>query len=229
MVSIGTERSMTDCNHEEADTRIVVHVVHAIQDPNVSSVLVRTVDTDVVVILVGKLNLFRDINPGVNLWVAFGMGRNFSLISINSIGDFLCEARSVSLPVFHALTGCDTTSTFYGKGKKSAWQAWVQYPNVTPTFKFLANNPFHQLTVDSSHFQQIERFAVIMYDKLSPSSSINRTRMDLFCKSNRDMDKLPPTQVYSPAVFYLFLLSNNSLCSLILGGKLLNKLVFAGQ
>ena len=122
MVSIGTERSMTDCNHEEADTRIVVHVVHAIQGPNVSSVLVRTVDTDVVVILVGKLNLFRDINPGVNLWVAFRMGRNFSLISINSIGDFLGEARSVFLPVFHALTGCDTTSTFYGKGKKSAWQ-----------------------------------------------------------------------------------------------------------
>ena len=184
-----------------------------------SSVLLKTVDTDVAVTLVGNLNLFRDINPGVNLWVAFGMGRNFSLISINSIGDFLGEARSVSLPVFYALTGCDTTSTFYGKGKKSAWQAWVQYPNVTPTFKFLANNPFHQLTVDSSHFQQIERFAVIMYDKLSPSSYINRTRMDLFCKSNRD--KLPPTQVYSPAVFYLFLLSNNSLCSLILGGKLL--------
>ena len=145
-----------------------------------SSVLLRTVDTDVAVTLVGNLNLFRNINPGVNLWVAFGMGRNFSLISINSIGDFLGEARSVSLPVFYALTGCDTTSTFYGKGKKSAWQAWVQYPNVTPTFKFLANNPFHQLTVDSSHFQQIERFAVIMYDKPSPSSYINRTRMDLF-------------------------------------------------
>ena len=192
-----------------------------------SSVLLRTVDTDVAVTLVGNLSLFRDINPGVNLWVVFGMGRNFSLININSIGDFLGEARSVSLPVFHALTGCDTTSTFYGKGKKSAWQAWVQYPNVTPTFKFLANNPFHQLTVDSSHFQQIERFAVILYHKLSPSSYINGTRMDLFCKSNRD--KLPPTQVYSPAVFYLFLLSNNSLCSLILGEKLLNKLVFAGQ
>ena len=42
MVSIGRERSMTDCNHEEADIRIVVHVVQAIQDPNVSSVLVRT-------------------------------------------------------------------------------------------------------------------------------------------------------------------------------------------
>ena len=116
------------------------------------------------VTLVGNLKQFRDINPGVNLWVAFGMGRNFSLISINSIGDFLGEARSVSLPVFYALTGCETTSTFYGKAKKSAWQAWVQYPNVTPTFKFLANNPFHQLTVDSCHFQQIERFAVIMYD-----------------------------------------------------------------
>ena len=94
---------MIDCNHEEADTKFVVHVVHAIEDPNVSSVLVRTVNTDVVVILVGKLNLFRYINPGVNLWLAFGLGRNFLLININSIADLLGEARSVSLPVFHAL------------------------------------------------------------------------------------------------------------------------------
>ena len=93
----------------------------------------------------------------------------------------LGEARSRSLPVFHALTGCDTTCTFYGKSKKSAWQAWELYPGVT--------------TVDSDHFKRIERFTVILFDKLSPLDSINITRMELFCKNNTDMDKLPPTQV----------------------------------
>lgn len=34
MVSVGNGRPMTDCNHEEADTIIVVHIRHAIQDPN---------------------------------------------------------------------------------------------------------------------------------------------------------------------------------------------------
>ena len=98
--------------------------------------------------------------------------------------------------VFHALTGSDTTSTFYGKGKRSAWQAWEMYPGITQTFEFLANNSFHKLTVDSDHFQRIERFIVILFDKLSPLNSINKTRMELFCKNNRDMDWLPPTQAY---------------------------------
>jgi hypothetical protein len=123
------------------------------------------------------------------------MGRHFSYININTICVSLGEARSRSLPVFHALTGCDTTSSFYGKGKKSAWQAWELYPDVTSTFEFLAKNAYHQLTTDSVHFKRIERYVVILFDKSSPLDSINKTRMELFCKNNRAMDRLPPTQV----------------------------------
>ena len=43
---------MQNCNREEADTRIVVHVMHALQQGE-KTIPVRTVDTDVVVILVG--------------------------------------------------------------------------------------------------------------------------------------------------------------------------------
>ena len=45
---------MQNCNHEEADTRIVVHVMHALQQ-GAKTIQVSTVDTDVVVILVGTL------------------------------------------------------------------------------------------------------------------------------------------------------------------------------
>ena len=45
---------MGQCNHEEADTRIVVHARHALET-GAESILVRTVNTDIVVILVGKL------------------------------------------------------------------------------------------------------------------------------------------------------------------------------
>jgi hypothetical protein len=186
---------MPECNHEEADTRIVVHVLHAIQVEQAKSVLVRTVDTDVVVILVGTFYNLKSIVPDLDLWVAFGMGRHFSYININTICVILGEARSRSLPVFHALTGCDTTSSFYGKGKKSAWQAWELYPDVTSTFEFLAKNAYHQLTADSAHFKKIERYVVILFDKSSPLDAINKTRMELFCKNNRAMDRLPSTQV----------------------------------
>ena len=195
VISTDSNRSMPECNHEEADTRIVVHVLHAIQVEQAKSVLVRIVDTDVVVILVGTFYNLKSIVPDLDLWVAFGMGRHFSYININTICVSLGEARSRSLPVFHALTGCDTTSSFYGKGKKSAWQAWELYPDVTSTFEFLAKNAYHQLTTDSAHFKRIERYVVILFDKSSPLDSINKTRMELFCKNNRAMDRLPPTQV----------------------------------
>ena len=47
VVSIGDNSAMQNCNHEEADTRIVVHVLHALTH-GAKTILVRTVDTDVV-------------------------------------------------------------------------------------------------------------------------------------------------------------------------------------
>jgi len=101
---------------------------------------------------------------------------------------------SVSLPVFHALTGCDTISAFRGKDKKLAWQAWQAYEDVTETFQYLASHPFEYLNIDSIYFQKIERFTVILYDKTSPLSSVNEARKDLFCRKSWSMGQIPPTQ-----------------------------------
>ena len=132
---------MPPCNHEEADTRIVIHVLHALQS-GCTSVLIRTVDTDVVVILVGKFDRLIAERSDADIWIAFGMGKHFHFISGNRVCVSLGEIRSRCLPVFHALSGCDTTSAFVGKGKQSAWQAWQLYNEVTPTLVSLAENPF---------------------------------------------------------------------------------------
>ena len=116
VVTVGSDSVMPECNRKEADTRIIVHILHAIQDGQAKAVLVRSVDTDVV-ILIGKFHFLRAVQPDLELWVAFGMGRNFSFISVNSICDDLGQVRSKSLPVFCALSGCDTTSAFFGKSK----------------------------------------------------------------------------------------------------------------
>ena len=51
VVSVGSGNpGMLECNHEEADTRIVVHIVHALQQ-GMKRIEVRTVDTDVITIL----------------------------------------------------------------------------------------------------------------------------------------------------------------------------------
>ena len=45
-------------------------------------------------------------------------------IPAHAIAQSLGQSKAMALPAFHALTGCDTTSTFFGKGKKTAWSVW---------------------------------------------------------------------------------------------------------
>ena len=193
VVSIGDNSAMQNCNHEEVDTRIVVHVLHALTH-GAKTILVRTVDNDVVVTLAGTFHDLVATQPLADIWVAFGMGKNYRFYHINAICASLGEPQSRALRVFHSFSGCDTISSFNGKGKKSVWQAWQAYDDVTETFVYLAGHPFQLLDADDHHFLKLERLTVILYDKTSPLSSVNEARMELFCHKNREMDKLPPTK-----------------------------------
>ena len=81
----------------------------------------RTVDTDVVIILLGKFSLLHKINSDAAIRVALGTDRIFKYLQINAISRSLREEKSLAMPYFHSFTGCgDTTSSFFRKGKKTA-------------------------------------------------------------------------------------------------------------
>ena len=80
--------------------------------------MVRTTDSDVVVLDISAfVSLSQDFDE---LCVAFGMQHRY--IPVHTIAANLGPAKSSALPAFHALTGFDTTSSFFGKGKKTAWK-----------------------------------------------------------------------------------------------------------
>ena len=90
-------------------------------------ILLHTVDTDVVVLAVAgaaKLN--------IELWVVFGTAKRFRYIPAHEIAVSLGPDISQALPMFHAYTGCDTVSSFYTRGKKTAWATWKIFEKVTP-------------------------------------------------------------------------------------------------
>ena len=66
---------MPDCFQEEANTRILFHLFDAVRRGAVDCSF-RTVDTDVLALLVGKLRNLVQIH-NVNIWVAFGTGKFF--------------------------------------------------------------------------------------------------------------------------------------------------------
>ena len=90
--------SLAPCCQEEADGRIFLHAADVVQRGN-DRILIRTVDTDVVLAVTATQRLC------VKIWLV--------------------------LPMFHALTGCDTVSAFAGRGKRTAWMVWESFPELT--------------------------------------------------------------------------------------------------
>ena len=68
------------------------------------------------------------------LWVEFGIGQNRKYLLIHKIVYSLGEERCTALPMWFVLTGCDTVSMFSGRGKKTEWEVWKVFPEVTETF-----------------------------------------------------------------------------------------------
>ena len=95
-----------------------------------------------------------------NILMAFGTGKNFTYYYINDIATTLGKEKSVSLPVFHSFTGCDTVSAFYGKANVSAWTAWKCFPEVTEAFVYIAKHPFSTLDMIRPLFKLLGRFTV---------------------------------------------------------------------
>src|SRR6218665_3224544 len=93
----------------------MLHCLHASQCGS-KQIAVRTVDTDVVVLDIycfDKLSLNE-------MWIHFGVGKTVRLIPVHELVHVLGPDKCAALPVFHCFTGCDTVSSFSGKGKKSA-------------------------------------------------------------------------------------------------------------
>ena len=106
--------TLVPCTHEEADTRIFLHLKDAVRH-GYSNASIRTVDTDVVVLAITSVNRLNLSEP----WVAFGTGKSFRFIAAHEIANTLGPDRCEALPMFHAFTGYDTVSCFGGRGKKN--------------------------------------------------------------------------------------------------------------
>ena len=90
---------ISPCNHEEADTRVIIHAFDAARKGS-QKLLIRTVDTDILVLAIAYVERL-----GVQeLWVAFGTGKKFRYLAAHEISQALGSAKSRALPMFHSFT-----------------------------------------------------------------------------------------------------------------------------
>ena len=93
---VGNSPPMDQCNHEEADTRVLVYLLHALQTSSLG--MVHTGDTDVVVILLSNFHHTKALNPAADIWISFKAGRRTRMISLNTIATNLGTTTCKAIP-----------------------------------------------------------------------------------------------------------------------------------
>ena len=113
----------------------------------------------------------------------------------SKLGPDTCKA----LPVFHAMTGCDTVSFIAGRGKLKAWEAWMASPPVTQAFLKLAACK-EEIAAPSP--ETLEHFIVLMYPWNSPYAGVNEARKNSFQKETDPLKTFLPHQMHSVNMCY---------------------------
>ncbi|KAG0712884.1 hypothetical protein GWK47_001988 [Chionoecetes opilio] len=161
---------------------MMIHLADAVRDGFQKKIL-RTVNTDIVALAVAATTKLKI----QELWVAFGTGQHFRYIPAHEIAAFLGPDKSQALPMVHACTGCDTVSSFNTRGKKTAWDTWKVFNELTPALVHLSTG-----TADISDdvVAVLERFTILLYDRTSNLINIDEARQALFTKKGRAMEAI---------------------------------------
>ena len=163
-------------DHEEADTRLLLHANDCASSSN--TVVIWSPDTDVAVIGIGSADKIS-----ANVLFATGTGKNQRLLDLTKISHNIGQLAPV-LPQLHTFTGCDTTSSFYGKGKKAAFTLAKANDDHITTLQLLGKE-FALPSLPPG----IEKLTCALYG--SSSSNINDARFDAF-KNGTTEKALPP-------------------------------------
>lgn len=105
-------RLLSPCSREEADTRVILLTKDA-ADTGYKKILIRTVDSNIIVLCIGHIGSM-ELHE---LWVAYRVGKHFCYVPVHYIVSSHGAEVAIAMLVFHAFTGCDTTSVFAGRGK----------------------------------------------------------------------------------------------------------------
>ncbi|GFO12519.1 hypothetical protein PoB_003902400 [Plakobranchus ocellatus] len=178
--------SLAPCTHEEADTRMLLHALDSANKEH-RRIMLRTVDTDVLVLAVLTAVCLAD----TEIWVAFGTGKHLRYIPAHDIAKEIGYEKARALLRFHAFTGCDTVSSFAGRGKKTAFDIWKSFDEVTPAFSSLLTDPS---TFNDDCMSVLEAYVVLLYDHTCTETTVDSARKNIFTTKDRSMDNIPPTK-----------------------------------
>ena len=180
--------------HEEADTRAFCHLYYVAETLDCQRAVLQPTDTDIVVMAlyytvrvpglqemwIHKMNTFLPCHQIVQ-----------EIGNIVNNGDVLL-ATSVLLSI-HILTGCDTVSYIYRKGKKWAVEIAFQcMDELKPLPDYGTSDILSPIGEDI--FNAARLFFIRLYTTHDFNGNLNALRAHLFGSTKSDLRNLPPTE-----------------------------------
>lgn len=171
-------------DHEEADTRMLLHT-RFVMDTVGLAVLIKCQDTDVFIICLALASAL----PSKKLYLFTGKGNHMRYIDLSTAAASLTPDFCESLLGLHALSGCDSTSSFYGKGKRKFYHHF----NEDATSHRALASLGREFKVPSNVNSNIEKFVCKLYGV--DTEKINEARYIIYCSPSRvTQQSLPPTK-----------------------------------
>lgn len=117
------------------------------------------------------------------VWASLSMDKTFHfLVSYETATDVSPE-NAQALLMFHMTSGCDRASCFAGRGKRTAWTVWKAFPQLTQTLTDLSTAP---TLINEDAIKIIEKFVILLNDKASTATDINKVHQKKFAKNNAE-------------------------------------------
>lgn len=183
LLNLQEEKFLTNmsCVHEEADTRMIFHLL-TLQLSH-EQIIVFCQDTDVLILLIYYCALQ---NISSSLYMFTGISATQRYIHINKICNNLGIGICLSLPAIHALTGCDTTSALYGIRKKTAYTVLKRNKSTLELDKFAT------ASIDDA-IKIARRYVLLLY-RSKTCKNLDDLRYNLLQNSNKTISNFPPTE-----------------------------------
>ena len=174
-------------NQEESDTRIFLHAAEA-ERHGAQTIVISSPDTDVLVLLLHHRSSVKTKNIYVLTGHSGGYISLLRYISVHVLYERMSkEQHNLLLPIY-CFTGCDSTNSFYGHGKKTAFRIMIQKAHTFQPLTSLGSN----LDISKQEREACTAFVGVMYGK-SGCDSLDKLRREKASK-NVSPKKLPPTE-----------------------------------
>lgn len=140
-------------NHEEADTKVILHALSA--DEEGKDIVIRGSDTDIAVIVLHhcvkfKSKLYMDVET---------TNKRRRCVSLSNVAAAIGEDMCGALPGLHAFTGTDYTSAFVRKGKIKPYKLLEKNQSNIVAFNALSSSS----PLSDTEKETINKFTAVLY------------------------------------------------------------------